>query len=294
MNFAVASILIVLIIAPGLIMSRGFFSAPFTKRILPSNPVNELISAILPSVVLHALYLVIVQNWTDYQVDFPLLGNLLFSSSNPDRIKESFSNLSTFFVPIAIYHIVLWAVAYLLGLIGRVIIRFGSLDINLAYFRFNNKWHYIFSGEITRFPDVQRPPITRIDMRVVDMLVDTADGSIIYSGILQDYSLNNNAELDSLTLSHVFRRPLTEEVNGKNDAGEEVLVQAQSQRKYKVPGALMVIPYSKVVNINLHYAALNRPGEIQIGSLPAPDLNDPDLITHGDIISDMDEGQNAR
>jgi hypothetical protein len=268
LDIAFASILIILIITPGLLLFSGFFSAPFTKELLPKNPVNDLINSIVPSVFLHVVYLILIEKYSDYYIDFPLLGNLLFQTEDPKEIKKSFDNISSHLQQIVCYHLCLWIASYLLGHLLRAIIRWFKLDTRWRPFRFNNHWHYLLSGEITWFPNVKLRPLTFVEFIIIDLSVATDAETIIYTGILQEYTLNNNGDLDTVTLSHTLRRPIS--AVRKKEANKSMAMPIEPttllgphpnleeatedhKDKYWIPGNLFVLPYCKVNNINIRY-----------------------------------------
>jgi len=174
-------------------------------------------------------------------------------------MDEAFSNITNNLPHIIEYHILLWVFSFSVGYFTRFLIRGFKLDTKYRFFRFNNHWHYLLSGEITRFRHIDLLPLRFIDLRIVDILVNTDDGDAIYTGILQDYTLGNNGELETLYLSYVKRRPYSKEKKAANydelDKASQILFQESDE---KIPGNLFVVPYSKIINLNLWYVQLRH------------------------------------
>jgi hypothetical protein len=174
--------------------------------------------------------------------------------NDTEKIQDSFVNISHSINLIAAYQFGLWTIAYVLGHVARLLIRFFDWDKKYRIFRFNNEWHYILTGEITRFPTVQLEPLRYIDYKVVNALVRTDKGTFIYAGILQDYNLTKDGVLDTVCLSHVMRRPIDSDriINTDTNIAEENKDDNES-RYFKIPGSILVIPYTNILNFNLHY-----------------------------------------
>jgi hypothetical protein len=130
----------------------------------------------------------------------------------------------------------------------RAVIRKFKLDIRYKFFRLNNEWHYLFSGEILDFPDVVGES-ENIEIIQIDLLATTGEESVIYSGILQDYYLSKDNGLDRIYLSQVYRRKLKDDLAHADQSN----IQKLDERYYQMPGELFVIHYDKIVNMNVTY-----------------------------------------
>ncbi len=120
-------------------------------------------------------------------------------------------------------------------------------DRTIKLFRFQNEWHYLFSGEILDFPKIPGKG-SDIDFTYVDALVETEEGTVIYKGVLQDYILSKDGGVDRIYLTDVKRRFLKDD----NEQGKE----------YQLPGKFFIIPFSKILNLHLTYYAVDIPEKI--------------------------------
>ena len=105
--------------------------------------------------------------------------------------------------------------------------------------RFKNEWHYLVTGEILDFPHVPGEANT-VDFVWVDLMVQTQEGTLLYTGVLNDYILSKENGLDRIYLSEVVRRYLTDDYN-------------KDRQEYEMPGNFMVFPFDKVLNMNITY-----------------------------------------
>lgn len=132
--------------------------------------------------------------------------------------------------------------------------RFGAPYSRL--FRFSGApWYYLLSG--ADFPRENMP-----DLIVISAVVGVAGEPYLYMGVLEDYFLNPDGELDRLVLSQVMRRPMARD--RAPDAKDRDL-----SRFYVVEGDYFVLRYSEITTLNVEYIRLG-PVEAQ-GSQPAQD-----------------------
>ena len=88
-----------------------------------------------------------------------------------------------------------------------------------------------------------------IEFVYVDALVETKEGTVIYDGVLVDYDLSKDSGLDFITINEAQRRFLKDDplrgVDGKTVNAKDPY--------YSVPGHLFVIPFNKVLNLNVTF-----------------------------------------
>ena len=141
MNFALGSILVVLILLPGFVLRKGYYSYPFSKKFIPENIFTDLVFSIAPAFIIHGIYLCCVNKWSDHTVNLTIIGNLLASSNDPKIIESCYNNITEHANCILRYNIGLLILAYVTGNLLRVPVRFFSLDKRHKIFRFDNEWH---------------------------------------------------------------------------------------------------------------------------------------------------------
>lgn len=287
MNFAFSTIIFFLLLLPGQIFRRYYFTGEFSRQYF-TQTINELFVAVfIPSLVLHGLWILLVPVFSHYVVDLRILGELILSKDYP---ANAFATIQKYIHQIILYHLSIFIFSAGIGFLLKFVVRKTGFDLRFKLFRFQNSWHYILSGEFFGFYRVATPlmedTIADIEVRYVDALVEVGGVGVIYDGILVDYELSKDGGLEYLTLFDVNRRYMKddpiqegeeEETSGDSEedavkseefhnAGElsgetpvEVPALAGSDTKmeeqlsYHITGDILVIPYNKIINLNMSY-----------------------------------------
>ena len=176
------------------------------------------------------------------------------AGSSSQEVKYAFLSVEQHILPISLYNLSLWAIAGFLGKSSKTIVRDLKIDRRIKLFRFQNYWHYLLTGEVLEFPRVHMSSTGTPDLTFVDALVHTHEGSIIYKGILEEYSLTKTGSgLETITLSNVKRRYL------KSDSASRLLFFRKKQNPYyEIPGELFVIRYNMIINLNVTYYKVSK------------------------------------
>ena len=245
MNIALATLFLLILLYPGFIFRRFYYTEEFSREYFKETITDLLVAAILPSVLLHIIgyYLFISHR---FNIDIATIGTLLSGTSDGTKVTAAFQSIYTNAGKIVIYFIGISFIAGTAGLIAKYIVRKTKLDRKLKLFRFQNEWHYIFSGEILDYPRVPGDAAD-ISIRYIDALIRSNEGTIIYTGILADYVLSKDGGIDRIYLTNVKRRYLKDD-----KAGTAVTADADG-RYYKLPGQFFIIPYSQVINLHITY-----------------------------------------
>jgi len=245
MSIALTGILVFLLLVPGFIYRRFYYSEEFSKQYFTENFFIAFSSSFFPSLLLY-LSLLFIVSIDGYKVDVEILGNLL---SNNENASKALAKLESTFKEITIFHLILYVLSALSGYVVRKTVRFYKLDRLSKFFRFQNTWHYIFSGEFFDFKrtdyELSRNSVEDIELIYVDALVQTLEGTIIYDGILISYDLAKTGGLDRIVLTQVQRRFM------KDDQNKET-----KEKYYNIPGHVFILPFDKILNLNLTYYAL--------------------------------------
>jgi hypothetical protein len=238
MNIALATLVLVIILYPGFIFRRFYYTAEFSKQYFKQQIVDLVFAAILPAFILH-VFANLVLYLTPYRLSIPTVGTLLSGSSDAVAITAAFDNIFTYLGPIMLYFSLISVAAMLAGVLFRTWVRKKKWDRKFTFFRFQNEWHYLFSGEILDFPNVPGDA-SHIDFIYVDLMMESKEGTVIYMGILSHYVLDNSGGIDRLYLSEVKRRYLKDDPSHSN-----------TPPYYQMPGDFTVIPYRQVLNMHL-------------------------------------------
>lgn len=235
MDLALLPILIFFLLLPGLLFRRFYYTEEFSKEYFKESLPSFFLATAIPSCLIHLVCWQFVTYW--YDINVRILGVLVSGTDDPGQLEEAFDGIIFYGLEIFWYFIFLAVFSSLLGKLCKFIVRKTKWDRTIKLFRFQNEWHYIFSGEVLDFPRVPGEA-TEIDFTYVDVLVEKEGDPIIYMGMLSDYVLSRDGGIDRIILSYVKRRFLSED--GSTDY-------------YVMPGAFFVIPFSKVLNIHLTY-----------------------------------------
>ncbi|WP_149525646.1 hypothetical protein [Sphingobacterium hotanense] len=131
-------------------------------------------------------------------------------------------------------------IAATFGLIGFNIIRKFKLDVIFPVLRFDSEWKYLFRDDKRIFDDDSVTNFRVFDSAQLDLIVKEASGdSFLYSGILYNYKTNKEGSLEFISLLETKRYT-------KSKDTQEVKIKA-------IPGHVVIIPYSNVLNMNVTY-----------------------------------------
>jgi hypothetical protein len=246
LNFAFNTVLLFLIIFSGLAARRAYFSQEFSKNYIKKNTFDELLGGIFLGIALQIIGITLLQ-LCGVAIDFKTLGFLLLGAKDDATIAGSFSVLQTSLQNIAYYNGGLILLGVLLGHSARFVVRKTKRDRKSRFFRFDNEWHYILSGEIQEFPN--NSGRDKIDARkfgnkYLNVLVKVDDHFIIYSGILIEYFLSNDGGLDLLCLKGVKRKTMKK--------GEEAVITIEDKMNVDI----LILPYSQILNLTITYYIL--------------------------------------
>lgn len=244
MNIALATIALFILLTPGLLFRRLYYSEEFSKEYFRQSYLELFFSSIIPSLLLHVIgYFCFVA--PKHEIDPEIIGTLLSGSDDANRVTHAFNSIFDDAKLILEYFFSLYILAISFGYSSKRVIRATKLDRKLKLFRFQNEWHYLFSGEILDFPRVSGKS-EDVDFSYVDVLVKSDEGSIIYMGILADYILSKEGGLDRIYLRDVKRRYLVKDkpVNDENPY-------------YQMPGEFFVISAQQIINIHITYYSVS-------------------------------------
>ena len=251
MNIALATLALLVLLYPGFLYRRFYYTAEFSREYVKQTITDLVFASILPAFIMHIIgYCLFVKG--RYDIDIQVLGTLLSGTTDAARITHAFNSLYESALQIIRYIGVVSALAMIFGILSKKVVRWCKLDRKLPFFRFQNEWHYVFSGEILDFPNIPGKA-EDVDFKYVDILVKSDGGMIIYMGILSHYTLNREGGIDRIYLSDVKRRYLRDDAA---PVGEDT-------RYYDLPGEFFIIPYSQIINLHITYYKVELTPELQ-------------------------------
>jgi hypothetical protein len=260
MNLVFGSVLLFIFISPGLIFRFSYLQGTYAKLTFKVSAVEEVFWALVPALFFQLMGVLVVENVFNVPVRLDVIYNLITGK------EADFTVIRPGLLPFLIYLFSLILFSILAGITARAIIRYLRLDLYLQFLRFGNEWYYLLSGEILNLPknstlwynplsnywEILTKRKTKIQMIQIDALVNSSEGNVIYSGILENYFLSQTNGLDRIYLTNVYRRKLKDDLDAdKPNPG--FLARDTDERYYSMPGYLLVIGYDKILNINVTY-----------------------------------------
>lgn len=250
MNLAIPTLTLIFLLAPGLAFRRGYFSGAFSQQYFKATFSDLLIATILPAVAIHILLFNFAVRYF-YNIDANTLAILLSGTTEPQQIRVAFSSLNHNAKEICLYLLLASVISFVLGIVCKNLIRGLRYDRKYTFFQFQNKWHYLFTGEILDFPGQAGRP-EDVDFVYIDALVDCQEGTVLYSGMLAEHLLSKDGGLDRIYLSDTRRRYLKNKDNGE-----------EGTSYYEMPGNLFVIPYISIINLHITYYSIEVQKELK-------------------------------
>jgi hypothetical protein len=252
MNFLFATVLVLLLVSPGLAFFRAYYSDVFSIRYSRLTITDQLFRSVVPGITVQMVAFWVIQHFSNYYVRIDLIGFLLLGAKDDNTLRASFNNLAVNLAPIIAYHVGLLMLGALTGWLFRVVVRRTKADRKYRFLRFDNAWHYLLTGEILEMPDqnnhssIQLKEATHISYVLMDVLIKLDLGNTLYSGIMERYELGEDGKLDTIYLTGAHRKQLILGNETESTEGNNV--------KYiPVDGDLLVIPYAQVLNLNITY-----------------------------------------
>ena len=246
MNFALPTIILLLMLVPGFLFRRLYYSGEFSKEYFKQNFTDYLFPSLLFSILIHLVCQGFIR-LSGHKISLWPLFLLIGSNGSSSETSVAFLQIYQNIYHIFFYFIFTALAGAILGYLGKYVVRNLKLDRKYQLFRYQNEWHYVFTGEILGFPNIGGQYDVQPEVQYVDALVKTAEGSVLYSGYLSHYVLSSSNGIDQLYLSDVKRRYLKDDHRPEND-----------DPYYYMPGDFTIIPYREVMNLNITYYRINQ------------------------------------
>ena len=246
MNFALPTIILLLMLVPGFLFRRLYYSGEFSKEYFKQNFTDYLFPSLIFSVLIHLFCQSLIRMF-GYKISLWPLFLLVGSNGSSSETGLAFLQIYKNIYHLFFYFTFTAFTGAVLGLFSKYIVRKLKLDRKYQLFRYQNEWHYVFTGEILDFPNISGQSNVQPEVQYVDALVKTAEGSILYSGYLSHYVLSSSNGIDQLYLSDVKRRYLKDDHQPEN-----------IDPYYYMPGNFTIIPYAQVMNLNITYYRFNQ------------------------------------
>ncbi len=245
MDIALGGIVILVILLPGLLFRKGYFSEEFSNQYTVGNFFRLFLDTLFPSIITYILFLPIIYYGCGYYYDIELILGVLSSDSN--LVAKSIKQIDFYSKEILLFQLVINAVAFGAGYWLKSFVLKNSYDARSKFLRYKNVWHYILSAKYILFKrsqiDLLNNTIEDIDFTFVDALVDVGDKPILYTGVLVDYELARDGGLDLLYLKFPQRKVLDSKCGFK-----------------EIEGNTLVLKYNEIINLNFSFI------QVELGS----------------------------
>jgi hypothetical protein len=245
MNVALPALIVFFLLLPGFIFRTNLKRAERTS--LDFSPFGQVVAeAILWALALHLFWLIASRLF--FQHDFEPVVLMKLLSSAPGIQADATDAVGRQFDWIAAYFATLLIVSFALPKLIRHVIsryRLDRADAPLSpVFRFHQApWYYLLTG--ADFKPEEAP-----DFIVVSAIVEVGKEAVLYVGVLDEFYVDAEGQLDRVVLQGVARRPIGADKTGAAEAG------AAETRFYAVDGDSFVLRYSEAITLNIQYVRL--------------------------------------
>lgn len=268
MNIAFQAIILFFLILPGLLLRSTYNGRISKELVLPENypPFSrEAFRVVIFAIFLHVAWVSganVIGSFADFKINLDAVFYLLGGNySNHEEYSHAINSIVFHPIKVLIYFLSIYGFAYLLGFAAHTYIRKNGLDKRRQFFRFNNEWHYLLSGEVLEFPEVLQSPKT-IDFVMISAAVEVGQYTYLYKGLLVNWYLDNKGNLDTLVLERAYRR----EIKDDREDGEANKPLHEDERYYRIEGNYFILNYKNVKNLGIEYVSIT---EKEPATLPA-------------------------
>ena len=112
-------------------------------------------------------------------------------------------------------------------------------------------WENLFTGKI--LDEEKQKALHEQGFILVDALMNTSEGDVMYRGILEEYFLSQNDGLKYLIFSAVSKKYLNKEVEYKYANPHATSGQHRPPEEIRLSGDRFMIPVSKAKNLQIEY-----------------------------------------
>lgn len=248
MNVALPALIVFFLLLPGFIFRTNLKRAERTS--LDFSPFGQVVAeAILWALALHLFWLSVSHFLFKHDFEPVVLMKLLSSAPAPQ--SDATDAVGRQFGWVAAYFATLISVSYVLPKLVRYVIiqyRLDRADAPFSgIFRFHHApWYYLLTGADFTLEDAP-------DFIVVSAIVEVGKEAVLYVGVLDEFYVDAEGQLDRLVLQGVARRPI-----GADKPGVDVDV--PESRFYAVDGDSFVLRYNEAITLNIQYVRLTPEG----------------------------------
>jgi hypothetical protein len=261
-NVAFSALLVFLLLLPGFLFRTYFKRAE--KVVLDIKPFGQAaIDAFLTAIVIDLVWYWTSHLVTGTRVDFRALFTLIAGEKSAE-LESAIAELAADPWRPGIFFGSLYAFAIACAFGLRYVVTRWRLDRRGAplanFLRFDTPWYYLFTGY---------DRLTAPNGVAIGAVVSLGGTAYLYTGVLVEYFLDDQGQLNRLVLTSAARRPLSEDALQTSDplsspwlevegsAGEGAPPGLAEERFYPIEGDYFVLRYSEVLTLNVRYLDLS-------------------------------------
>jgi len=256
MNIALSAVIISILLIPPVIFYISFYLGKYPRAIPKFSLFEGILGAAVISLFIHAIAI----HFIPYEIRFDILLKLLGGELKDLEKKISNDSFHDAITSFSYYNICLLIIMVAFGRLTRFVLNWTGWHAKLPILNLYNKWWYVFNGYYNN--------IEETDLIFVDLVVDTKDRTVIYSGFLLNFDFVNG-DLERLYLKDTLKRDFIK--SSTQDASEQT---TSTTEPYEIPGDLFSIAYKNILNINVHFISIDNSLE-EIQQLPDEDVANP-------------------
>lgn len=234
MNIALPTFVIILGLLPGILFFHSYFSGRFTRQVAGLAGISEVALYVIFAVPLDAASL-----WAASRVgltfDFGLTARLLLGLPTDITATRLAERISSAWAVQSVSYLATLLLAVLTGGFLRKLVWAARLDVLVPLLQMKHEWYYMLLGRLRSLPWSSVVPYT-------DVLVQHANETQLYQGILSGFELARDGSISRLMLTDAYR-------------GRE---RGPAFNWKQIPGDKFVVIGSCIRSLNMRYAVLEE------------------------------------
>ena len=243
MNIALSAVLISILLIPPVVFYLAFYIGKYPRAIPKISLFEGILGTAVISLFIHAIAITCIP----WEIRFDILIKVLGGELKDVENKISNRDFRLAIISFCWYNFWLSVIMTGLGKLSRYVVIRKGWHLKYEILSLYNKWYLLFDGYINGGIDY--------DFVFIDVVTDTKEGSIIYSGFLLYFDLANG-ELDNIYLQDTLKRNLS-----PTSLHPLTTTSAVESQAYKVPGDIFCLAYKNIQNINVRFIKIKESNE---------------------------------
>jgi len=252
MNIALGAVIIFILLLPPIAFYLSYTFGRFPK----AGPTVSILEGLMISAIFAVFVHAVATYFFPHNIRFDVLALLIggdlkgFSSYLDNR------EAGQLFRQFTLYNFAILLIMALAGRTARALVLTFTLHSRTEFFRLYNHWWYLFHG-FKVDETISNGRAADFDIVFVDALVNTQDGTMIYSGYLIDFVCRGET-LERIYLSEASKRSFTS--NAMTAKGNIRI--NQPGLPVQIEGDTVALNFANIINLNLHFVTF--PDELEV------------------------------